>query len=67
VPSKESEGGAHASSDASVERLGGAARWHSEAVELARWSPMTRPKSCTIGREREEGEVGIKEGETRHG
>jgi hypothetical protein len=32
------------------------------AVELARWSPTTQPKSCTTGREREEGEVGIKEG-----
>jgi hypothetical protein len=39
------------------------ARLCSTAMELARWSLTTRSKSCTTGREREEGEVGIMEGE----
>jgi hypothetical protein len=43
VPGKESGGGAHSSSGASVERWGGAARWRAAVVELAWWSPMTRP------------------------
>jgi hypothetical protein len=64
VPGKESGGRAHPSRDASVERWGGAARWHSAAVELAQWSPTTQRKSYTTGGEREEGEVGNKEGET---
>jgi hypothetical protein len=38
------------------------ARCGSTAVELAQWSPMMWPKSYTTGGEREEGEVGIKEG-----
>jgi hypothetical protein len=41
---------------------GGVARCGSTAVELAQWSPMMWPKSYTTGGEREEGEVGIKEG-----
>jgi hypothetical protein len=40
------------------------ARLRSTVMELARWSLTTRSKSCTTGeREREEGEVGIMEGE----
>jgi hypothetical protein len=62
APGNESRGGAHPNSGASVGQWGGAAWWRSTTVELARCLPTTRPKSCTTGFEREEGEVGIKEG-----
>jgi hypothetical protein len=48
----ESGGGAHPNSGVSVGLWGGTARWGSTVVELARWSPMMRPKSCTTGGER---------------
>jgi hypothetical protein len=41
VLGKEIGDGAHPSSDPSVEWWGGAARWRSVAVELARWSSTT--------------------------
>jgi hypothetical protein len=63
APSNESGGGSHPNSGTSVGRWGGAVRWHSPVVELVRWSPTTRPKSCTMRREREESEVGIKRAE----
>jgi hypothetical protein len=41
VSGKEISGRAHLIGGASVGQWGGAARWRSMVVELARWSPMT--------------------------